>query len=72
MTAINIGNKHDKASVEALVDGVVKIFETAEKTRMEQSTVVAALELVASAGDVSGITITGCSFASSEIEEQEP
>ena len=66
MSAIHVGSIVEKAAVEAMASAVVDIFEAAEKTKMDQSTVVAALEMIGRSATVNGATISGCNITSGE------
>ncbi len=58
-TGINIqGASPDADGVKALTDGIAQVFRVAAETRMDQSTVLAALEIVGRIGGVHGTMIS--------------
>jgi hypothetical protein len=63
MSLLHIGNKIDKQSAELLKDSITAIFDSASKNRMDQSTVVKALEVLTQVFEIKNVTISNSTFS---------
>lgn len=61
-TAIKVGNEITKQSSDNLQGLIESIFKTGAETRMDQATIVRALEVIGQVVEVKEISIRGCTI----------
>lgn len=68
-TAIKIGSKISKNSAKNLGNLISTIFKVGKKTRMEQSTIQAAIHLAGLSLKVENTSVNGCSIIGDKTYE---
>lgn len=65
---LKVGNDITKESSDNLKDLITTIFKSGYENRMEQSTIVTALQVISNITEIKQITISHCNFKSKEGE----
>ena len=66
-TAIHVGNIVDKETSTNLSEVIKTIFEVGYATKMEQSTIIEAIRMVATITEVKQVNISNSSFSGDKI-----